>query len=221
MRRRDALRFAVLAVIASPLAAACGGGVDRSWRPGTTPGQVRRAARRDPEVVAALHALAGGLYGRLAEEPGHLVPSLHSVAVALGMTLPGAGRRAAAEMGDVLGVTGEARFHGGLNALSAHVEGLAGPQDRADGSKAELAPDGTDQLYGQQGVGWEQDFPRPARAQVRRGTKDGRLREHQRAGQGADQRLGGRSHTGIAMHTELSSSRNLWPRWNQWSTRGI
>ena len=111
-----------------------------------------------PEVVAALHALAGGLYGRLAAEPGNLVLSPYSVAVALAMTLAGAGGRTADEMRDVLGVTADARFHGGLNALSAHVEGLAGSQDRADGSKAELALDGAHQLYGQSGTSWERDF---------------------------------------------------------------
>jgi serpin B len=111
-----------------------------------------------PEAVAALHALTGGLYGHLAAEPGNLVLSPYSVGVALGMTLPGAGGRTAAEMRHVLGVSNEARFHGGLNALTAHVEGLAGPQDRADGSKAELALDGANQLYGQKGIGWERDF---------------------------------------------------------------
>lgn len=58
----------------------------------------------------------------------------------------------------VLGVTDDVRFHAGLNALTAYVEGLAGPQDRADGTTAELALDGANQLYGQQGVGWEREF---------------------------------------------------------------
>ena len=167
MTRRDALRVAVIAALVSPLAAACGDGGSRSREPGT--GTELELVKSDlgrsagdpaaiPEVVAALHALAGGLYGRLAAEPGNLVLSPYSVAVALGMTLPGAGGRTATEMRDLLGVTDDARFHGGMNALTAHVEGLAGPQDRADGSKAELALDGTNQLYGQQGVGWERDF---------------------------------------------------------------
>jgi serpin B len=111
-----------------------------------------------PQVVAALHAFAGGLYGRLAVEPGNLVLSPYSVAVALGMTLAGAGGRTAAEMRAVLGVTSGARFHGGMNALTTDVEGLAGRQERADGSEAELALAGANQLYGQRGVGWERDF---------------------------------------------------------------
>src|SRR5688572_7666232 len=128
MTRRDALGWAVIAAIASPLAAACAGSGNREPGPATDLGLVKSDAERSagepdaiPEVVAALHALAGGLYGRLAAEPGNLVLSPYSVAVALGMTLAGAGGRAAEEMRDVLGVTGDARFHGGLNALSAHV----------------------------------------------------------------------------------------------------
>ena len=167
MTRRDALRLAVIAAIASPLVGACGDGGSGNREPGTATelelvksdlGRSVGEPDAIPEVVASLHALAGGLYGRLAAEPGNLVLSPYSVAVALGMTLPGAGGRTAAEMRDVLGVTSDARFHGGLNALTAHVEGLAGPQDRADGSKAELALDGANQLYGQKGVGWERDF---------------------------------------------------------------
>ena len=167
MTRRDALRLAVIAAAASPLAAACGDEGSGNQDPGSATGLElvksdlgRSAGEPDaiPEVVAALHALAGGLYGRLAAEPGNLVLSPYSVAVALGMTLPGAGGRTAAEMRDVLGVTSDARFHGGLNALTTHVEGLAGPQERADGTKADLALDGANQLYGQNGVGWERDF---------------------------------------------------------------
>lgn len=167
MTRRDALRLAVLAAIASPLAAACGDGGSGNRKPGAVTdldlvksdlGRSAGDPNAIPELVTALHALAGGLYGRLAAEPGNLVLSPYSVAVALGMTLPGAGGRTAAEMRDVLGMASDARFHGGLNALTAHVEGLAGPQDRADGSKAELALDGANQVYGQKGVGWERDY---------------------------------------------------------------
>lgn len=166
MRRRDVLRLAVLAAIASPLAAACGdGGGDRTSGTTTELQLVksdlrRRAGEPDaiPEVVAGLHVLAGGLYGPLSAEQGNVVLSPYSVAVALGMTLPGAGARTAAEMRNVLGVTDDARFHSGLNALTMYIEGLAGPQDRTDGSKAELALDAANQLYGQEGVDWDRDF---------------------------------------------------------------
>jgi len=167
MTRREALRLAVLASVASPLAAGCGGGGSGNREYGTateiellTSDLGRSSGEPDaiPEVVAALQTLAGGLYGRLAVKPGNLVLSPYSISVALAMTLPGAGSRTAAEMRDVLGVTSDARFHGGLNALTAHVQGLAGPQDRADGSTADLALDGANQLYGQEGVAWEREF---------------------------------------------------------------
>lgn len=167
MKRRDALQLAAISAITSPLLAACGD-VDRGDPKSGTATElelVKSNLRRSPgtpdaipEVVAALHAFAGGLYGRLAAESGNLVLSPYSVAVALGMTLSGAGGRTAAEMRDVLGVASDAPFHGGLNALTEYIEGLAGPQDRADGSKAVLALGGANQLYGQQGVGWERDF---------------------------------------------------------------
>jgi serpin B len=42
--------------------------------------------------------------------------------------------------------------------LSAYLEGLAGNQHRADGSGAELALEGANQLYGQERVTWERGF---------------------------------------------------------------
>jgi serpin B len=74
------------------------------------------------------------------------------------MTLAGAGGRTAEELRDVVGATDDDRFHGGLNALAAHVGGLAGSQERGDGSEAELTLDGANQLYGQEGVSWERGF---------------------------------------------------------------
>lgn len=115
-------------------------------------------ADASPEVIAALHDLAGGMYGRLAAAPGNLVLSPYSVTVALAMTLPGARGRTAAEMRKVLGAADEARYHRGLNALTAYVDGLAGSQRRADGSEAELALHTASQLFGQEGVHWERDF---------------------------------------------------------------
>lgn len=166
MGRRDLLRLAVLAVPASQLAAACGGDSGRPEPGGATgvellkSGVARAPGEVDaiPDVVAAMHGLAGGLYGRLVAPQGNLVLSPYSVAVALGMTLPGAGGRTATEMRKVLGVRDDARFHGGLNALTSHLEGLAGPQRRTDGSKARVALAAANQLYGQADVGWEAEF---------------------------------------------------------------
>lgn len=106
-----------------------------------------------PEVVAAMHGFAGDLYGELPAD-GNLVVSPYSVVAALGMVLTGADGRTAREMREVLGAGG--RFHGGLNALTSYVEGLAGPVPHSDGK--EIALDTANQLFGQRGVGWEQAF---------------------------------------------------------------
>lgn len=123
---------------------------------------LRRAAG-DPSlvapVVAGLDRFAGHLYGELAATDGNLVLSPYSVLVALGMTLTGAAGATADEMRAVLGADDLAeRWHRGVNALTAHVEGLAGKQERADGSKAELELSTADQVFGQRDVAWEADF---------------------------------------------------------------
>lgn len=179
--RRDAIRLAVLATAlsgASPLLAACGAGDDGDDGDdkGRTSGggnvqdsgplelvqSVVDRAPGDPgaipDVVAAMHRFAGGVFGALPSDD-NLVLSPYSIAVALGMTLNGAGGRTAGEMREVLGA--DDRFHAGVNALTAYVEGLAGRQERADGSKAEIALDAANQLFGQQGVGWEEGFLDP------------------------------------------------------------
>ena len=169
LTRRDSLRLALLALVGPPVLAACGGDGDNdgggrmtvdsdvdllSSERGRAPGRPEAI----PDVVAAMHGFAGGVYDGLAATPGNLVLSPYSIAVALGMTLAGAAGRTATEMRDVLGVDDDARFHGGLNALTSYVEDLAGEQERMDGSKAEVALDGANQLFGQRGVGWERRF---------------------------------------------------------------
>lgn len=171
--RRDAIRLAVLAALAQPLLAACGsdGSGDGGRHSGPPVGDGsplelvssyadRRPGdpRAIPDVVAAMHRFAGGVYGALPAD-ANLVLSPYSIVVALGMTLNGAGGTTAAEMRRVLGA-GD-RFHAGLNALTAHVDGLAGRQERADGSEAEVALATANQLFGQQGVGWSEGFLDP------------------------------------------------------------
>lgn len=172
--RRDTLRFGLLALAAvggAQVLTACSG--DDEPGPKVDPGgtddgielvssDVKRASGDPtvlPEVVAGLQTLTGELYAGLAAKPGNLVLSPYSILVALGMTLVGAAGKTAEEMRDVLGVgdLGD-RWHKGVNALTAHIDGLAGKQERADGSKAELALAAANQLFGQQGVGWERDF---------------------------------------------------------------
>lgn len=171
LARRTALQLGFAALGASALAACADDGPSR--RGGRRPeadgielvsSDVRRAAG-DPSlvapVVAGLDRFAGRLYGELAAGGGggNLVLSPYSVLVALGMTLTGAAGSTAEEMRAVLGAgdLGE-RWHKGVNALTAHVEDLAGKQERADGSKAELALGTADQLFGQRDVAWETDF---------------------------------------------------------------
>ncbi|RHW27600.1 serpin family protein [Nocardioides immobilis] len=185
--RRDAIRFAVLAALAQPLLAACGGdgddgGDSGKHRPGgkdvgsggeieLVSSHVERVAGNPgavPDVVAAMHRFGGGVYAALPSD-GNLVLSPYSIAVALGMTLNGAAGTTAEEMRTVLGA--DDRFHAGLNALTAHVEGLAGRQERADGSKAEIAIDAANQLFGQQGVGWEAGFLDPLAEQYGAGIR--------------------------------------------------
>lgn len=110
--------------------------------------------RAIPDVVAAMHAFAGDLYGAL-PTGGNLVVSPYSVVAALGMVLTGAAGRTASEMRDVLGA-GDG-FHAGLNALTAHVESLAGRVERG-GERQEIVLDSANQLFGHKGVGWERRF---------------------------------------------------------------
>src|SRR3546814_14966853 len=84
------------------------------------------------------------------------------------MTLVGADGKTADEMREVLG-TGSLgdRWHKGVNALTVHIDGLAGTQKRVDGSKAGLELATANQLFGQRAVGWEQDFVEIGRASCR------------------------------------------------------
>ncbi|NYG57138.1 serpin B [Nocardioides daedukensis] len=112
-----------------------------------------------PDVVTGLQALTHGLYDGVAAGTDNVVISPYSVLIALGMTLVGADGKTADEMREVLG-TGSLgdRWHKGVNALTVHIDGLAGTQKRVDGSKAELELATANQLFGQRDVGWEQDF---------------------------------------------------------------
>ena len=173
--RRESLRLALLGLSVAGgggLLAACADGGDGGGGTGPEPdvpgeielvsSDVKRAAG-DPalvaDVVAGLDALAGGLYGGLAGTEGNLVLSPYSVLVALGMTMVGAAGRTAEEMRSVLGVgdLGD-RWHKGVNALTSHVEGLAGRQTRADGTKADVLLGTANQLFGERDVRWERDF---------------------------------------------------------------
>jgi serpin B len=161
LSRRDALRafsLATLAVAGSGLLAGCAGSSGEEGTPGGTTKLrlVSSDAERDPgdaaalpAAVASVHALGAGLWRQLATADGNLALSPYSVAVALGMTVNGAAGTTRAEMLDVLAADTATALNAGLNALTQHVESLAGKK---------IALDSANQLFGQQGVPWEPAF---------------------------------------------------------------
>lgn len=170
MNRRDLLKLlslSTLAVAAAPLLSGCGADEPA---PGVTiegvdlvAADVPRAAG-DPgaiaAVVAAMHATGGALLGTLgAGEQGNVAISPYSVAAALALTANGARGRTLAQLAPVLGGTrGIEEVNGGLNALTSHVESLAGPVEKSDGTRTELALDAANAVFGQQGTTWERPF---------------------------------------------------------------
>ncbi|GAA1503230.1 serpin family protein [Nocardioides humi] len=168
LARRTALQLG-LAALAVGTVSGCGDDVIVDPEPAGPDGEIElvssdvpRAAGDVtvlPDVVAGLRTLASGLYDGVAAQPGNVVLSPYSVLVALGMTLVGAAGTTADEMRGVLGVgdLGD-RWHKGVNALTSYVEGLAGSQQRADGSAATLVLTTANQLFGQREVGWSADF---------------------------------------------------------------
>ncbi len=114
----------------------------------------------DPAAVgtgsASVLALGAGLYGQLVGAGGNLGLSPYSAAVALGMTVNGAAGVTRDEMLAVLAAPDTTSLDGGLNALTAHVESLAGPVPDQEG--AEIALASANQLFGQADFPWEQPF---------------------------------------------------------------
>ncbi|GAW47797.1 MULTISPECIES: serpin family protein [unclassified Nocardioides] len=158
MLSRRAFSLATLAVAGAGLLAGCAGSPGEEGTPdGTTKLRlVSSDAERDPgdaaavpAAVASVHALGAGLWRLLATGDDNVALSPYSVAVALGMTVNGAAGTTRSEMLDVLVAGTAADLNAGLNALTQHIESLAGRQ---------VALDAANQLFGQQDVPWEPAF---------------------------------------------------------------
>ncbi len=111
-----------------------------------------------PAAAASLHALGAGLYGRLSGRPGNLALSPYSVGVALALTLNGAKGETLDQMLAVLDAGSVDDLNGGLNALTTHIEGIAGAYDVGGDEKAEIVLDAANTLFGEKTVAWAQDF---------------------------------------------------------------
>jgi serpin B len=164
LTRRDLLRAAALIAVglgSEAALAACGKRAD----PGDTfelvdglaMSEVARATADDSrlaDAALALRAFGADLYARLAGQPGNLVCSPYSVAVALAMTRNGGKGTTATEIDKVLHAPALDRFNGGLNAVALHLQTRAGERRRADTSKATISLDVANSLWGQKGVTW-------------------------------------------------------------------
>lgn len=166
MLRRDLLRALGVTPLALPLLSACGSDSPPGASGGRTSLKLVSSdlprSKGDPgaagEAADSIADLATRLYGELGREAGNLAFSPYSVAVALAMTVNGARGETAEEMLDVLAVDDLGRFNGGLNALSQHLEGLAGKVENNGGEPLEVVLDTANSLWGQQGVTWEEPF---------------------------------------------------------------
>ncbi|MGH2377311.1 MAG: serpin family protein [Candidatus Limnocylindria bacterium] len=108
-------------------------------------------------AATALEAFASDLYGVLAREPGNVVFSPYSAAVALAMTRAGAVGKTAQQMDLVLHASAADDLHAGFNALDQSLAQRSGEFRMNEGTyKLELST--ANQLFGQRGYAFEAAF---------------------------------------------------------------
>jgi len=146
------------AALATPALGACGsvggsGDVARS--------QAARAAaspQARPDGIRVISSFSGAFFAAVADDPGNVVCSPHSIALALAMTPNGARGGTAAEMDTVLRATSLDSLNAGLNAVSQLLTSRAGPKKPADGVETEVALEVASTVFGQLGTTWLQPF---------------------------------------------------------------
>ncbi len=122
------------------------------------------AAEAQPESVKPIQAFTADLYRSLAAQPGNVVCSPYSVAVALAMTRNGARGTTADELDAVLHAPDLDILNAGLNALSHVLESRAGERERRDGSRADVSLESANSLWGQRDTTWLSGFLEPLAA---------------------------------------------------------
>ncbi len=171
LTRRDVLRSAGVlggAAAASPLLVGCGASPGTSGPPIGGSGGVALAAdvsryvggsAARPSAITAVSEFTTDLYNKVAAaNPGNVVCSPYSVAVALAMARNGAEGQTAAEMDKVLHDTDLQRFNEGMDSLALLLESRAGVKKRKDGSKATISLEVANSLWGQRGEAWRRPF---------------------------------------------------------------
>ena len=177
MQRRDVLRLvslSALAVAGGAALAACGGATTDAPGPRVVDpvaagavqpisADMARVAGDEqavPAMVAVMHTAGGRIFGSVgrARANGNVAISPYSVLVAMALTLNGAEGTTLAQLAGLYGDGDPATINGGLNALTAHIESLSGSVEKRDGTETELVLDAANELFGQQGVTWQEPF---------------------------------------------------------------
>jgi serpin B len=172
MLRRELLRAAALGAAGLGVGAGCAPAGQALIPVAGAAGQV--AAARLHRLPADPAELTGGaravgdfgaaLFRRVAagQPDGNLALSPYSVAVALAMTRAGAGGRTAAELDIVLRAAavgaGADALPSAFNALTQHVDGLAGPRRLPGGSSIDVVLDAANGVWAQPAVSWRGPF---------------------------------------------------------------